>query len=430
MKFLRFGVFLLITFAVAAHGIVEIWSESIFEVGAALLFLAWGIVETTSENGSVYWIKLNWPILGFFGWAILQIALRITMYPYLTWTALLRWGACYLIFFVATQVFRDRDEMRMLTWFIVVLAFAVALEGIIQHFTSSGSIYWVRELEMGGEPFGPFVNRNHFAGLMELLIPTGLAFLLLRGVRRDLVPLTGILTLVPVAAIFLSASRGGLVTFVFEVALMLVVFRMKHGRGLRLGPAIAFLLVLAALVGWLGAGRMLERFSGNRPGEVTISRRWSMARSSMHVFFAHPLTGTGLGTLIVAYPKYETAYDGKVVNHAHNDYAETLAELGLPGGLIGLAFVWLLYSGCVAALKPEQSHFSTAYHVAAMVACSGMLLHSVIDFNLHLPSNALIFLIQAALAASPPLPPENPTRRNQRTSRRHAVVDTVIPASS
>jgi O-antigen ligase len=265
---------------------------------------------------------------------------------------------------------------------------------------------------------------------MELLLPTGLAFLLLRGVRRDLVPLTGILTLVPVAAIFLSASRGGLVSFLFEVVLMVVMFRMRHSGKLRLGPAIAFLVVLVALVGWLGAGRMLERFSGNRPGEVTVSRRWSMARSSMHVFFAHPLTGTGLGTLIVAYPKYETAYDGKVVNHAHNDYAETLAELGVPGGLLGLAFVWLLFQGGAAALKPEQSHFSTAYHVAALVACSGLLLHSAIDFNLHIPSNALIFLIQAALAVSPPLPPENPTRRNQRTSRRHSVVDTVVPASS
>ena len=259
MKFLRFGVFVLITFAVAAHGVVEVWSESIFEAGAGLLFLAWGIIEATADEGSVYWIQLNWPLLAFFAWAIVQLVLRLTMYPYLTWTSLLRWGACYLIFFVATQAFRDRDEIRSLTWFFVVLGFVVALEGIIQHFTSTGSIYWFRELELGGEPFGPFVNRNHFAGLMELLIPTGLAFLLLRGVRRDLVPLTGLLTLVPVAAIFLSASRGGLVVFIFEVALMVVVFRMRRGGSLRLGPAIAFLLALAALVGWLGAGRMLER---------------------------------------------------------------------------------------------------------------------------------------------------------------------------
>src|SRR5208282_1250559 len=131
--------------------------------------------------------------------------------PYLTWIALLRWGACFLIFFVATQVFRERGDLQMLTWFFVLLAFCVALEGIIQYFTGTEKIYGLRELQLGGGPFGPFVNRNHFAGLMELLTPVGLAFLAFRGVRRDLIPLVGLFTLVPVAAIFLAASRGGLI---------------------------------------------------------------------------------------------------------------------------------------------------------------------------------------------------------------------------
>ncbi len=61
--------------------------------------------------------------------------------------------------------------------------------GILQHFTFNGKLYWVRELQYGGIPFGPYVNRNHFAGLMELLIPPGLAIQILGGERRDQLPL-------------------------------------------------------------------------------------------------------------------------------------------------------------------------------------------------------------------------------------------------
>ncbi|MFZ0738935.1 MAG: O-antigen ligase family protein [Candidatus Acidiferrales bacterium] len=429
MKFLRFGVCLLITFAVAAHGVVEVWSESIFEIGAAVLFLTWGITATRSKDSKIYWSDLNWPIAAFFVWAILQLALRITIYPFLTWTALLRWGACYMIFFVASQVFRNRGELRALTWFLVLLGFTVALEGIIQHFTSNGKIYWVRELQLGGELFGPYVNRNHFAGLMELLIPIGLAFLVFRGVRRDLVPLTGLFTLVPVGALVLSASRAGVLAFILEVVLLVAIFGVRKTGKIRLGPAVMFLLVLVGLIGWLGAGQMYERFTTKHASELPFTRRMSMAKGAARVFLAHPLTGTGLGTLVVAFPRYETDYDGKLVDHAHNDYLEAFAELGLPGAIFGLAFLWILASQGFAALEPEQSHFSTAYHAAALVACFGLLIHSFVDFNLHIPSNALIFLLQAGLAVSPPLPPENPTRRNQRTSRSHSKVDMGVPAS-
>jgi O-antigen ligase len=349
------------------------------------------------------------------------------VYPFLTWTAILRWGACALIFFVSTQVFRERHDYRVLTWFLVVFGFAVALEGIIQYFTSTGSIYWLRHLS-AGQPFGPYVNRNHFAGLMELLAPIGLAFLAFRGVRRDMVPLVGLFTLVPVGAIFLSASRGGIVAFLIETAILAVLLMFRRSHKMRIVPAVAFVLLAIAVIGWLGATRAVGRFFPSQPGEATVPRRWTMFRGAAHIFIAHPLTGTGLGTLVVVFPRYETDYDGKVVDHAHNDYIETLADLGLPGGLLGLAFLWILFKKGTEALESEQSHFSSAFHAAALTACVGLLLHSLVDFNLQIPSNALIFLIQAGLAVTPPLPQETVVRRSRSSSLRHSAVDTSVPA--
>ena len=163
MRLLRAGVCLLVAFSVVAHGVVEVWSESVFEIGAALLFLGWALVAVRTEEAKIEWNGLHWAIAGLLAWATVQLVLRITVYPFLTWTGMLRWGAIALVFFVSTQVFRDRRDFRVLTWFLVVFGFLVALEGIIQYFTSTGSIYWLRQLS-AGQPFGPYVNRNHFAG--------------------------------------------------------------------------------------------------------------------------------------------------------------------------------------------------------------------------------------------------------------------------
>ena len=92
----------------------------------------------------------------------------------------------------------------------------MSLLGIVQHFTSDAKIYGFRTLSPGGDSFGPFVNRNHFAGFVELTLPAGLALLIFRGLRRDMIPLTGLLTIVPVGAMILSGSRGGIVSFGFR----------------------------------------------------------------------------------------------------------------------------------------------------------------------------------------------------------------------
>lgn len=428
MKFIRAGVCVLVAFSVIAHGVVEPWSVSIFEVGAGVLFLAWALAAVRSKNAKIEWNGLHWAVAGLLLWSVLQLLLRITVYPFLTWTAILRWGACALIFFVSTQVFRERSSYRVLTWFLIVFGFLVAVEGIIQYFTSSGTIYWLRQLNAGGQPFGPFVNRNHFAGFMELLAPIGLAFLAFRGVRRDMVTLVGLFTLVPLGAIFLSASRGGVVAFLIEVAILAALFIFRGPQKVRIIPAVAFVLIGIAVIGWLGATRAAGRFLPNQPGEATFYRRLSMFKGASRIFRDHPLTGTGLGTLVVVFPRYETDYDGKLVDHAHNDYVETLADLGIPGGLFALIFLGTLFRKGLVALESEQSHFSFAFHAAALTACTGLLLHSLVDFNLQIPSNALIFLIQAGLAVATPLSPDIAVRKSRSSSLRHSTVDTSVSA--
>ena len=403
MRAIRVGICALVTFAVLAHGAVEPWSEAVLEIGAAVLLLLWAWEVSVGGEYKVVWNPLLWPLLGLWGVAALQLAAGITVYPFQTRIELLKYTALLALFFLCAQSYRKLEHWHGFVWFLLILGFAVSVFAILQHFTFNGKLYWVREIQFGGIPFGPYVNRNHFAGLVELLIPPGLAILILRAERRDQLPLVALFTLFPIGALFLSASRGGIISFLGEIGLLafLILFRRREGREL---AAAGLVVVLAiAFVSWLGIGRALERFASYKTLEVSEGRRIEMLQGTWRIFLDHPIAGTGLGTLQKVFPLYETIYDGLIVNHSHNDYAEVLAETGVIGGLCGLAFLVLLAWTGWKNIVAEKEVMNLAYHAGALVACFGLLIHATVDFNFHIPSNALVFLLQAALATSPAL---------------------------
>jgi O-antigen ligase len=397
---IRIGICVLAAFAVLAFGTVEIWSESILEAGAATLFLWWAILVFRNRKIEIHWNAIFWPLLAFLGVAGVQLVFGWTVYPFLTRVAFLKLAACVLLFFLAVQSFRTRDDLRFVAWFLLGFGFAIAVMGIAQNYTSHDVIYWSRPLTEGGSPFGPYVDRDHFAGLMELIVPVGMSLVALGGVRREQMAFTGILTLVPVVALVLTTSRGGIVSFLFEVGLLAALMKARRAR-FQTAALVAILLSALAVLGWLGAGTVLQRVKSSSVRELSGDRRVSMLRGAWHIFLHHPLAGTGLGTLVTAYPRYETLYDGRIVDHVHNDYAEMLAEMGIAGGLCGLAFLVMLFRESRRRLAQEQSAFSQAIHTSGIVACAGLLVHGLVDFNFHIPANGLLFLLQAAVVLSP-----------------------------
>jgi O-antigen ligase len=411
VSFLRTGICVLAAFAVLAHGAVEPWSEAVLEIGAAILLLAWAVLMLTGEPPKIVWSPLLWPLLAFWGVAAFQLATGATAVAFLTRIDLLQYSALVALFFLCAQCYRTRAQWRNFVWFLLSLGFAVSLFAILQHFTFNGKLYWLRELQYGGIPFGPFVNRNHYAGLMELLIPPGLAILILGAERRDQLPLVTLFTLLPIGSLFLSASRGGIVSFVAEVVFLtiLIVARRREKKALVAAAMVIMLSVL--LVSWLGIGAALDRFANYKKLETSEGRRVEMLHDSMRIFYDHRVLGTGLGTLQEVFPAYESYYDGLIVNHSHNDYAETLAETGAVGGLCGFFFLALLFWNSWKILNSEGDPRNFSFHAGALVACLGLLVHGGVDFNFHIPSNLLIFLLQAALATSA-FPVQPMSRRN------------------
>jgi len=297
--------------------------------------------------------------------------------------------------------------------------FLVSLFAILQHLTSNGRLYWFREISSGVPPFGPYVNRNHFAGFAELILPLALVPLVLGRVRRERRLVVGLFAVLPIGALFLSASRGGIVSFAVELGALALVMILRRTKGKQLLAGVSVLLVASLLVSWLGVGQILKRLSSVQLLEVTAGKRASMRENTWRIFLDHPFLGTGLGTLQTVYPSYETLYDGKIVNHTHNDYLEALAETGILGGLCCVWFLGVLFSESLKRLRRVNHSFSGTLQLSGLVASTGFLVHSFVDFNLHIPANALLFFLMAHLATAE-LPqssrPASPTKRQHRSS--------------
>jgi O-antigen ligase len=414
MKLLRIGIFTLVVFGIAAHGAVEDWAYAVLETGAGLLFVAWAVQEYFT-NREIVLSPLLPPLLALSLVALGQLVFRGTVSEYHTRVQLQLLLAYAILLFLASQAFRTAEDWRSFVWFVMSLGFLVAVFGILQHLTFNGKLYWFREMRYGGIPFGPYVNRNHFAGFAELVIPIALVPLVLGKVRRERLFAVAILALLPIVAIFLSASRGGILSFAAELGVLalLMILRRTGGRHVLAGGVVLLLAFL--LVSWLGVRQILERFSAMQSLEITLGKRASMRQDTWHIFREHPWTGTGLGTLPIVFPAYETLYDGKIVNHAHNDYLEMLADTGLAGAACCAWFLGVLFFASLKQLLMTDNSFAAALHLSGIVACCGFLVHSLVDFNLHIPGNALLFLLVALLSTAPM--PQHPSKRHSRSSR-------------
>jgi O-antigen ligase len=398
MRVVRIGVCLLITFAVLAFGATEEWSQTILEVGAALLLIYWAILLVSRGSEQIVVSPFFLPLTAFALLILVQMIFRSTASLYFTRIEFQLLIAYMIVIHLMNQVFHRSSQWRKFVWFLMSLGFFVSIFGILQQLTFNGKLYWLREMRFGGIPFGPYVNRNHFAGFAELLIPLALVPLVLGKVRRQRLFLVGLFATVPTMALLLSASRGGILSFAAELVLLVLLLLVHRVRSkhMLVGSAVVVLAVLA--VSWVGVQQVLDRFSTIKSFDVTMGKRASMSHDSWRIFLDHPVLGTGLGTIQMVFPPYDSLYDGRVVNHSHNDYLEVLAETGILGGLCCGWFLTVLLLESLKGLENLQTSFNSALNLSGLIGCSGLLVHSLVDFNLHIPANALLFFVAAHLA--------------------------------
>ena len=415
MRFVRVGICCLLAFAVLSFGAVEEWSQAVLEVGASLLLVFWAVRQYYFKADQLSIPVEIAPLAAFALLGVLQFVFHLTASRYDTRIELQLLFTYLVVLFLMSQAYSRTSHWRGYVWFLMTLGFCVSIFGILQYLTFNGKLYWVRTMRYGGIPFGPYVNRNHFAGFAEMIIPVALVPLVLGKVRRERLFLVALFALVPIVALLLSASRGGIISFAVQMVILflLLLVRRIRSRHVLVGGLVVLCAVLA--VSWIGVQQVLERFSGMQTMEVSGGKRAAMFQDTWRLFLDHPLLGTGLGTFEMVFPPYDSLYDGKIVNHAHNDYVEALAETGIVGGLCCAWFLGFVLLNSLKGWAELGTSFGSALNLSGLIACSGILVHGLVDFNLHIPANALLFFASAHLAVVrlEPAAPSTPGNRSQ-----------------
>jgi O-antigen ligase len=404
-----------------AFGAVEEWSQAVLEVGAAVLMVVWAVRQYRIKAEYISIPPEFLPLCAFALVVTVQLAFHLTASRYYTRVELQLLIAYLIVVFLMSQAFSRRGHWRGYVWFLMASGFFVSIFAIIQYLTYNGKLYWVRAITSGVIAFGPYVNRNHFAGFAEMVIPVALVPLILGKVRRERLPLVALFALAPIVALLLSASRGGIVSFALQMVILflLLLIRRVRSRHVIVGGVVVLTAVMA--VSWIGVNHVLARFAGVQVLEASTGKRASMRQDTWRLFLDHPILGTGLGTFEMVFPPYDSLYDGRIVNHAHNDYLECLAETGVVGGLCCFWFLGVVLLNALKGTAQLGESFGSVLNLSGLVACSGILIHSLVDFNLHIPANALLFFVSAHMATlrlEPNVPVDSESHAKRRRRRK------------
>jgi tetratricopeptide (TPR) repeat protein/O-antigen ligase len=442
MQYILYGLLCLLFFAPLMFGAVETWSLAVIETTSFALFFSWVLVRTRTGEPKLSVIKPPFlvPIGLLVCIAILQVTplpasllkiiaphtskvyqdvaliggspgwLTLSLYPHATVLELLRFLSNISVYVLTVQIVRNRNSTDVMTAAILITGVCIALTGMFQLGTSNRKLLWFREVRQLSHSFGPYVNRNHFAGLMEMLIPVciGMSIYLLPSVRnkygnrvrvaeffthkktnRLILYFAGVIIMI--TGLFLSLSRGGIVGFslgMFFFGIMLLTRNSTRMKGWIV--AVSFLTVLLS-VGWFGWMPVIERFAETTHADTSSTYRVNNWKDSLEIIKSYPLFGTGLGTYEYTYPRYKTFGGQERWEHAHNDYLEGAIEFGIPGLIIGMYIIGGFYLTMFRVLRQRTSAYSRLLGIGGMAGITGMLIHNLVDFNFHIGANALFF---------------------------------------
>jgi O-antigen ligase len=429
-----------IVLSALAYGTVHYWALGLFNLGGLTILILWVVDAWRLGNLRISRNVLQLPLLGAIVLGLIQL---LPLRGGSTWSLdpnstrlVLVQLATLLIYFAATLVFVDTPHrLHLLVRTIMVFGFLLAIFGLTQSFTSPTKVYWIRELNQS-TAFGPFINRHHFAGYMELTIALPLGLLFAGAVAKEKRILFLFIAGLMGVALVMTSSRGGIVSLVAQVLFLVFVTaiwrkqsdrrrhksdRLKRLAG-RAGMATALLIGLFLGVVLLGGEFSINRFidSVNTDDPTTgRSHFWSV---TVQIIKARPYLGTGLGAFGVTYTQYDSRNGLYRLEQAHNDYLQVLADGGIIGAVLGLSFVVLLFYKALQRAK-SRDDFRRGVALAALSGCFAVLVHSFFDFTLHTTSNGLLFLVLAALATLNGRVEDAPAPRRRRRRSSNDVAE-------
>ena len=330
----------------------------------------------------------------------------ISVHPARTLEHVLRFvGYALMVVTIRALALRNPGRTWSLAAPLVVVAMLQAVAGLMQI--------------QAGAPMalGSYFNRNHFAGLMEIALPfaPALAFAALRknadsgslAMRPAMIASAGaMITVLLLAAAMLSLSRAGFIIALLGIA-QVALFRFvpqwtkqaMERRTVVIVGALAVVFLLAFI--FLPTNALIGRFADlAATDEISGDSRVAMWSETLDLVRDYWLTGCGLGTYRSAFVAYRVSSPMFQIPHAHNDFLQYLAELGALGFALGLVPIVILWARLMRRYQLDRNPDSRYLALGCLVSMHSLALHSLVDFNLYIPANALAFAWVLGVAAA------------------------------
>ena len=353
--------------------------------------------------------------------------LALSLNPHATEAAVCKLIAYALAFLVGHKLaVRGRGSILLRT--LVIVGLFEACYGLVQYLAGWQYIFTYRKVFGIDDATGTYINHNHFAGLLEMVLPFVLAGVLFRrpqraelGVKRKLLAAISsesssrllsqamVFAVLCLALVF-SRSRMGIAAGVSGLLLVGGLHILRRRRRSAVALLLVLLLIPACYAFWVGLEAVISRFEMLGQAGAMEQDRLPIWRDSLSAIRDFKWLGTGLGTYDWAAMHYQTAFLDRQYEHAHSDYLEFAAEIGVPAALLLFGGLWALLAGAARTAVVGNDRESRVLAAGCGGALAAILLHAITDFNLQIPANALLFCWIAGTAAGLPGELENQRR--------------------
>jgi O-antigen ligase len=379
------GIAGILIFSPIARGATRIWAITpVLIIEFTLIFL-W-LWRSNNKGERFERTALDKPILAFALLAIISFVFSI--YKHDSFFALLRLFGYIGIYYLVLNNFGQIMRRRLLG-LVICIGAGLSVYGFLQYFGALSHSWWVPKEFLAAT----YINHNHFAGYLELVIPLTIGMLFSRSLRSFGYRLVIVAALMIMLAVFVFAqSRGGWLSLALSLLVMNFIL-IKQGR-LKKKSLLIFVLILGLIFYFFYFNRdevsqRIETMADT--GDLSLQSRVTIWQGAVKMVRDNPLIGVGIGTFDYGFSQYRTqGFDARAVN-AHNEYLNVAAEMGIPACLIMLGIFIIIIA---AGLKKE--HFS-ARRLGCAIGMLSLSLHGLVDFNFHIPANMLLFSVYASL---------------------------------
>jgi hypothetical protein len=357
------------------------WPVAVFEAAVFVIAGVALVLGRQPAGGAAYPLGAGFPLIVLSSivlWGCLQLLVGSSINRFETERATLQWMTWAAVYYLGVSSSMDESPARFVRIAIVWFGFVIAVEAILQAYMSPGKVFGFFDTGYQHFVMGPIIYHTHFAVFIETILPIAL---LLAFESYAYLGIGAVL----LAALVVSASRGGLIIASGEVLVVLFLAHRQRPEASRriIRIAIALAGVTTILTFIVGFATASERFYS----ETLTAGRLQFVLSTLHMIAVHPWIGWGLGCWPTAYPAFATFDPGALVNQAHCDWLQWTAEGGAP---VGLAMLLL----ALWAIKP-------ALRSIWGIGILAVLVHAAFDYPFSRPAiGAWPILILSMAAAS------------------------------